>query len=150
MDSQFSPFTTPQSPALLMPPPSLPPPSLQPPSLPQPLTNERPNETPPHNSGLSLSHSTDRMLSHLGSHGQHQSSDMKMNMLSGGGGHLSSGGLNSQNPQSQQPSLSFPGSFLNLPSFAPLSAQGPSTPMMNIASVSDSHLQPTLQLVLLL
>ena len=49
MDNQFSPFTIPQSPALpgslLMPPPSLPPPSLPP-----PLTNERPNETPPHSS----------------------------------------------------------------------------------------------------
>lgn len=49
MDSQFSPFGITPSPAmpgsLLMPPPSLPPPSLPP-----PLTNERPNETPPHSS----------------------------------------------------------------------------------------------------
>lgn len=115
MDSHsFSPFTTPQSPAigsLLMPPPSQPPPSLAPPSLPPPLTNER-ND----------------------SHGQSSSSDRKSAHSSGIQGHHSMPGS----------SLSFNGSMLNLPSMTPLSAQGPATPF-NLASVSDSHLQPTLQ-----
>jgi hypothetical protein len=134
----FSPmFTTPQSPALsqLMPPPSLPPPSLQPPSLPPPLTNERPNETPPHHSS-GLSHSTDRLLHHhmAGHNGAHHS-DVKPNVS----GLMSS----SQNPLSLHPSLSYSGSYLSLPSFAPPSVQGPGTP--GIPSVTDSHLQPTLQ-----
>ena len=124
MDSQFSPFTTPQSPALLMPPPSLPPPSLQPPSLPPPLTNERLSEASPHHSS-----------SH---HNIHLLLDMKPTTHSGGSmGH---------NPQSSQPSLSFPSSALLNP-FNPMSVQGPNTPLNNIASVSDSHLQPTLQCV---
>jgi hypothetical protein len=105
---QYSPFTqTPQSPALgslLMPPPSQPPPSLPP-----PLTNERPNETPPH----------------------HSSS-------------LALKSINNQNSSLHGP-LSFTGSMLNLPTLVtPFSVQGSSTPM-NLASVSESHLQPTLQ-----
>ena len=118
---QYSPFTTPQSPAigsLLMPPPSQPPPSLPP-----PLTNERPNETPPHHSSLSggMYPTASKSISNLNSNQNH-------------------------NPLSAQHSLSFTGSMLNLPTLAtPFSAQGPSTPL-NLASVSnDSHLQPTLQ-----
>ncbi|CAF0979267.1 unnamed protein product, partial [Brachionus calyciflorus] len=114
MDSQFSPFTIPQSPALpgslLMPPPSLPPPSLPP-----PLTNERPNETPPHSSG-----------------DKDKNVDSKLGLLG------------SVQPQSLQPSLSFPGS-INLGSYNPFSAQAPSTPLASVPSTVESHLQPTLQ-----
>lgn len=123
MDSQFSPFTIPQSPALgsmLMPPPSIPPPSLPP-----PLTNERPNETPPHHSSGS---------SGLNSSDKNSLGETKQGILN-----------NSNNPQSLQPSLSFPGSMLNLASFNPFSAQAPSTPLASVTN--DSHLHPTLQWV---
>jgi transcription initiation factor TFIID TATA-box-binding protein len=100
-----------------MPPPSQPPPSLAPPSLPPPLTNER-NESAGH------PHS-------------HSASNSK--------GHSSNFNVNSNNPQSMPgSSMSFTGSMLNLPSLPPISAQGPPTPF-NLPSISDSHLQPTLQ-----
>lgn len=124
MDPQFSPFTTPQSPALLMPPPSLPPPSLPP-----PLTNERPNETPPHHSG--------------GSH--HFAQQLGNEMKATSSAHHNSLHSNQNNPlsmqqQQQTPSLSLTGSILSLNSFNPLSAQPP-TPSV----APDSTLHPTLQ-----
>lgn len=121
MDPQFSPFATPQSPAILMPPPSL----LPPPSLPPPMTNERPNETPPHHSS---SHHSERPGSHR----------------YGGGGESKPSLL------TQSPGSSLPGSVLNLASYNPLSIQSqhpPASVPSTSASVSvpDSNLHPTLQ-----
>lgn len=121
MDPQFSPFATPQSPAILMPPPSL----LPPPSLPPPMTNERPNETPPHHSS---SHHSERPGSHR----------------YGGGGESKPSLL------TQSPGSSMPGSVLNLASYNPLSIQSqhpPASVPSTSASVSvpDSNLHPTLQ-----
>ncbi len=120
---QFSPFAIPQSPALG----SMPPPSFAPPSLPPPLTNERPNETPPH-------------------HSQHGS---------GGTGHTSGlhhsdfkPGMASLSNPSLNPPLSFSASMLALPT--PF-AQTPGTPMTlsGVSTAVDSHLQPTLQYFIL-
>ena len=59
--------------------------------------------------------------------------------------HKSINNMNSNLNNSMHGSLQFTGSMFNLPTLAtPFSAQGPSTPM-NLTSVSDSHLQPTLQ-----
>ena len=122
MDPQFSPFATPQSPAILMPPPSL----LPPPSLPPPMTNERPNETPPHHSS-SLHHSE-----RPGSHRYGGGGESKPSLLT------------------QSPGSSLPGSVLNLASYNPLSIQSqhpPASVPSTSASVSvpDSNLHPTLQ-----
>ena len=145
MDSHgFSPFIhTPQSPAILMPPPSQPPPSL-----PAPPSNVASNSGAHYGSGgnhhLSIN---DLALSNSGRHAITSSSggggSGGHNGGGGGSGNTSTPSLAHLNPHS---SLSFgnANSMLNLASF---SLQGPSTPFGNIPSTSDSHLQPILQYV---
>lgn len=150
MDShQFSPFTTPQSPMLMPPPSVLPPMSIPPPSLPPPLTNERPNETPPHHPN----HHLDRVGGgHHHHHGGPRSTAAAAAANSLSGGAPDPKHLNSLN---QSPALT-PSLFNSLGSFNPLSApashQQPATPLQSVPSTSagastsaDSALHPTLQ-----
>lgn len=121
MDGQYSPFIPPASPALLMPPPSLPPPSLQQPlSLPPPLTNERSGDATP-KSHAGIHHHDIKPLTNSGS-------------LSASGAHTSSGGASGSH-------MAYSGSYLQLPT-----TTAPATPL-NVPSVADAHLQPTLQSV---